>query len=1298
MTPRPFFHRLRAAVSSLQPILLLIVLPICALQSTAVSWAQTQAHALIVAPVDESKMTPLANNVSPMLKGATDLGAVEASQPAGRMLLVLQRSPEQENALQEFLQEAHESNSANFHKWLKPAEFAARYGAADSDVAQLTAWLGKHGLTVAKVSAAKTAIEFSGTVGQVNEAFHTSIHTYSVNGVTHHANATVPQVPKAFSAAVAEVSRLNDFKPVPLSTNRGRASYNPTTHAATPQWTYPSGSGNPTVYLLSPEDFAKQYDVAPVYAAGLTGTGQTIGIINESNIDVSLVNAYRKLFGLPVNPPQVVVDGYDPGINGAAIEAYLDVENAGAVAPNATIKLYTAGAYGLFGDGGVNFALIRAVDDDAASVLSISFGECELFTSTYYSSIYEQAAAQGQTVLVASDDSGSYDNCNGLGVNGLASTPWNIAVGGTDIYLSDYASGGASVASYWSTTNDANLGSLQKVFTEQPWNSTIYGLNSTVYDPAGYLQPTTGAGGGGASSCTSSSYNSATFTYSCLGGFPKPAWQVGTGVPKDGARDLPDVSLFAADAYNGVTWPVCAFDGDCTEINPATGELLVTGVGGTSASTPAMAGIMALINQKYGPQGQANTVLYPLAAQFPSVFRDIAVGSNNVPCYSSELGCSKDPKAQTYSFQKYSALAGYDQASGLGTVDVNALVTNWNKITFQPSATTLSLVPNAIVHGQVITATATVTGTGVPTGSVALISSSPLPANTGQYDITLGNQGIGYASIRNLPGGTQTIYAQYSGDGVNAASKSVPISINVNPEQSLATLRGAYYNATAGAVSSISQNSSIPYDTAAVLDVGIEGTAAAAGNTPDGAATGSVVFMDGTNVLATVPLSATGVAEYVAYGLPVGAHSITVSYAGDPSYQATTSTALNFTVTKQVSVTQLENDRNISSYNSDGSLGYRAGQTITMAAIAFSKGTYLAPPPTGTMTFQLGNGTPIVQPLVHEDFVNLGNTTVSGAATATFPNLAAGTQTLTMTYSGDANYAASSATQLLKVVASPLLPSSVQAVLVSPTDPTTITPGTYVTMKATITGSGTKAPTGKLNIFEANIQYISADDFQGNNVVPGTGNTSTATFTFLAGDLQPENNLLVFTYSGDTTYQGSSSTATAIPDSDTDFSLLTQTPNIAIASGQSGTSTVLLGSMNSFAGAVSFGCTAPSGLTCAVAPSSVTLTSGGSATAAVTIGTATSIASAVPGWRGIASGTVLASVFLLILPRRRRFGTIIVALVALVLVTGAIGCGGKSSQPISTAQDAKPGVYTVVVTGTSATGTIHTAALTVVVQ
>ncbi len=208
----------------------------------------------------------------------------------------------------------------------------------------------------------------------------------------------------------------------------------------------------------------------------------------------------------------------------------------------------------------------------------------------------------------------------------------------------------------------------------------------------------------------------------CVGGYAKPAWQNAPGVPADGVRDVPDISVLAASGSNLSAYAICAAVNDCAPVS--RGEPQVTLAGGTAASAPAMAGIMALVNQKYGRQGQANFVLYALAQQQPSVFHDVTVGTNDVVCVMSAPNCTTQVPNTTgeYSFGVYNAGVGYDLASGLGSVDVNALVNDWNKVTFAPSSTTLQLSPASIEHGAAVTVTASVkatSGTVTPTGDVS---------------------------------------------------------------------------------------------------------------------------------------------------------------------------------------------------------------------------------------------------------------------------------------------------------------------------------------------------------------------------------------------------------------------------------------------------------------------------------------------------------------------------------------------------------------------------------------------------
>jgi hypothetical protein len=1255
-----------------------------------------QARALITAPVDETKLTELKGNVSPMLKGAQDLGVADVSKPSGRLMLVLKRSPDQEAALQSYLQQAHETSSPNYHKWLTPTTFAQRFGAADSDVQQLSGWLQSHGLKVAGVSTGKNTIEFSGNIGQVNEAFHTSIHQYSVKGETHFANATNPSVPTALASVVAGVTQLNDFHATAQIKVAGRALFNPKTHTGKAQWTYGEGQGYAPYYFLTPEDFSTQYDVKPAYTAGVTGAGQTIGIINDSNIDLSLVNAYRKLFGLTANPPQVVIDGTDPGINGDAVEAYLDVENAGSIAPAATVKLYIAGSEGLLDNGGLNFSLLRAVNDDAATVLSLSFGECEAVgtgNNQFTNGLWEQAAAQGQTVVVSTGDSGSLGCPFGVGVNGLASTPWDIAVGGTDAYFTDYATGGASITGFWSSTNDANQGSLQTKMAEQPWDGTQFGLNSITYDPVAYQPSDTGAGGGGASSCAVGGDYYATGAVDCVSGYPKPSWQVGTGVPNDGVRDLPDVSLFASNGYNGVLWPICSEAGDCSETDPLVNETYVSGVGGTSASAPAMAGIMALINQKYGPQGQANFTLYGLAAQYPAVFNDITVGSNNEPCASYdvgyELGCAKDANDSYYSLQVYSAGVGYDQASGLGSLDVNQMITDWTKVSFKSSSTTLTLTPTTITHGQNVTASVAVTGTGTPAGAVGLVASTTLPNNKGITSLQLGAGGTASESINYLPGGTYTITGQYSGDGVNGASSSTPVTVTVNPEASTVQFQPVYVDLNTGNVSTIAANAQVPYGDDVLLDVQILGASA----TADGNPTGTVMFTDGSTTLSTVAVSAGGTAEFNGNLLAVGTHTISGTYSGDASYKGGTFGPLTFTVVQMPSFTDILPDVAATFNSSTQSYQYQAGQNATIDVLVgglVSGGLY----PTGNVTLQLGSAAPVTVALVPGQDLEQ----VQGSiAPAVFSNLQAGTYTLTATYGGDANFGSSTSTANITVVAATRLNSTSTLTVTSPSSLTNIPAGTVITLQGTVTGSGTTAPTGTVTFALEN--YL---EFQPVAITPGTGNTSTVTFTFRAADLLGGNNTFNMNYSGDTVYAPSASSTVNVLDNNADFSVVTQTPNLAIKAGTTGTAGINLTPLNGFNGAVTLSCTAPASMVCSMSASSATVNGNGTtATLTVTASVpATTAKNHGSDWRKT-GGVVLACLLLCAMPKRRRFGRMVLSLLAMSVVLGAVGCSNNSTQttpPPVTGTNTPTGTYTVVVQGTSAAGTVHNTAVTVVVQ
>ena len=341
--------------------------------------SQSSRPGLISQEVNESDLITLKGNTHPLATLAADRGIVPPSTPEDRMVLLLRRSPMQEVALDSLIQSLHDPNSSNFHQWLTPAQFGAQWGAVDSDVSTVTAWLQSHGFEVKGPSAGRTLIEFSGTAGQVQSAFHTEIHLYQVNGEMHHANASDPQIPAALAPVVAGVARLNDFYPKSNAKKGPRGIYDTATGKAHPDLT---ATGAPYNFLyVGPADAATIYNTPnkalnPA-ATGTTydGTGAKIGIIGDSNISTTVNGNYRKLFGLSVNAPTVIVDGTDPGENTDATEAYLDTEVANGIAPGASVYLYIAASTSSTFGG--DLAAIRAIDDNVVDVLNLSFSECE---------------------------------------------------------------------------------------------------------------------------------------------------------------------------------------------------------------------------------------------------------------------------------------------------------------------------------------------------------------------------------------------------------------------------------------------------------------------------------------------------------------------------------------------------------------------------------------------------------------------------------------------------------------------------------------------------------------------------------------------------------------------------------------------------------------------------------------------------------------------------------------------------------------------------------------------------------
>jgi hypothetical protein len=1233
------------------------------------------------------------------------------------MLLILKRSSDREAELQRFLREVHISGSTQYHHWLTPDEFGVRFGPADADTQTVVGWLQSHGFTVPRVTKSRNFIEFSGTAAQVREALHTQIHEYSVNGETRYSIAEEVAIPEALAPLIRGFAPLNNFPLDKYVHAVGPAAYSPSTRRVTPQFT--TTVGTKTFYAVAPEDFATQYNLGPIYKTGIDGTGQTIGILGDANINLELVDAYRSLFHLPADNTQVVIDGEDPGPQlGPNIEGFLDVAVSGSVAPKATINLYIAG--GTPFQSPLALAALRAIEDDQASILSASFGECEQLLgqsgNQFWSALWEQAAAQGQTVFVSSSDSGP-STCPlglisgevvahfGLNVNGLSSTPWNVSVGGTDFYYSDYASGAPSAATLWNQTNNSSLGSLTAPLQEQPWDN-VFGFNAIPF-VGNFISIPSPAGGGGASNCAQSNPPpTPPGPPVCVSGYAKPGWQNAPGVPPDGVRDLPDVSLFAANGKNLSAYPICANAGDCAQVT--TGEPQVFLVGGTSASSPAMAGIMALVNQKTGSrQGQADFVFYALARQMPSVFHDITIGTNNTLCETTSPDCNSPGPAGLSNIGSYGVCAagpGYNLASGLGSVDGNALVNNWSEITFLPTTTTLQLSPSTVVHGSPVSVGVSVApssaSSSIPSGDVNLATTAAVPLpQSGALSLANGSANV---SVNFFPGGTYQVTAQYAGDGVFAGSSSSAATLTVTPEPSSTnlTLRYLYFDYSTVPptehTGTVTNGGQVPFGSEWSFEA--EPTGLNSGSRFD--ATGTVTFTD-VQTSAQASVNSSGIAAWSPQLLTVGSHSVTASYSGDGSYNSSTSSPLSFTVVQ--GTPQLLAVPDATEVITNGNPpSYQAGSALVVHVLLGSVNSIA--PPTGNVTVTLGSQSHTL-PLTANAYINQGLST----AFVTFPNVAQGVYMLSASYAGDANWNSTTYTYPTSLTFAPM--NSIPTTTTLTLTPASVTSTGAVTFTVTVQanppgGTILAAPFGFVSLFANGTIFA---DVIVETPVPGNPLASSGVVV-VPGSAIPGGALqIIANFGGDPpSLAPSISAPIALTVTPVDFSMSLGASRVVIPSGQSATVPILLGGPNGGSVALSLACTPSSSrIGCMVNPTS-SFSGNTSSTLTINAFVPSSTAHLLPG-EGISPGVLLASTsfisvfgILFVSSERKRWPVkwMGLAIVAVALATFAIGCAGSSNSaapPPPTNVNTPPGSYTLLVTGTSS-GVVHNAKMTVIIQ
>ena len=693
--------------------------------------------ARITKAIDNSRLTTLAGSRSLNAMTATDQGTLSGGKLIHNMTLLLKRSTDKQSRFDAYVNELNNPSSPTYHKWLTAKQIGSMFGPAQSDIDQVTKWLNAQGLKVDKVSPTGMMIQFSGTASSVSHAFHTQMHGFSMKGESHFANVSEQQIPEALTPVVTGVASLDNFFPKPQYRNVGVVTKNKHSGkwnqvASSPDFTVPPGTfDSQTAYDVAPADFNKIYNVAPLWARAtpIRGAGQSVAVLERTDVLPADVATFRQAF-LPsdaagvvnyVNPVAFAGDTScpDPGTNGDEGEAALDAEWIGAAAPDATVVFASCDDSNSPSFGPFTAALNMLNNPAVAlpSVFSLSYGECEVLSITNVVDevglIWQQAAAEGVTVYVASGDAGSA-GCDqnqasatfGINVNAMSSTPFNVSVGGTD--FDDYQ----HTANYWTSSNLAGGLSALSYIPEQTWNDScasskldaVLKLSDrlTACNTAAGQRFLNTAGGSGGPSVL----------------WLQPIWQAGIyGAPSHAMRMQPDLALFAANGLYGHALVFCMSDTSvggnaCDYSDPD--KVYFNSAGGTSFAAPAMAGIQALINQaagqshgnitpafydiatkEYGTSSNPNTAMLNAcnssngaAIGSNCVFNDVTQGDNDEPCYTGTTGCYSGTGNNPYGVLSHGGdvslapawvtNAGYDYATGLGTVNaanlVNAMV------------------------------------------------------------------------------------------------------------------------------------------------------------------------------------------------------------------------------------------------------------------------------------------------------------------------------------------------------------------------------------------------------------------------------------------------------------------------------------------------------------------------------------------------------------------------------------------------------------------------------------------------